>query len=71
MAKVYGYSDDIVVIEHLDGGCTEIDCYDKDVAIEFGDGTVIHRPGSELRYPAQEYRRPQEEQHDSAAEQAG
>ena len=42
MAKVYGYSDDIVVIEHIEGGCTEIDCYDKDVAIQFEDGTVIH-----------------------------
>lgn len=41
MAKIYGYSDDIVVIEHIEGGCTEIDCYDKDVAIEFADGTVI------------------------------
>lgn len=42
MSKVYGYSDDIVAIEHIDGGCTEIDCYDKDVAIVFGDGTVAH-----------------------------
>ena len=42
MAKVYGYSDDIVVIEHIEGGCTEIDCYDKDVSIRFEDGTVIH-----------------------------
>lgn len=42
MAKVYGYSDDIVVIEHIDGGCTEIDCFDEDVSIQFEDGTVIH-----------------------------
>ena len=42
MSKVYGYSDDVVVIEHIDGGCTEIDCYDKDIAIEFADGTVVH-----------------------------
>lgn len=41
MAKVYGYSDDIVCIEHIDGGSTEIDCYDMDVRIEFEDGTVI------------------------------
>ena len=41
MAKVYGYSDDIVCIEHLEGGCTEIDCYDSDVRIRFKDGTVI------------------------------
>ena len=41
MAKVYGYSDDIVVIEHLDGGCTEIDCFNSAVIITFEDGTVI------------------------------
>ena len=41
MAKVYGYSDDIVCIDHLEGGCTEIDCYDKDVRICFEDGTAI------------------------------
>lgn len=41
MAKVYGYSDDIVVIEHIEGGSTEIDCYDKDVSITFEDGTII------------------------------
>lgn len=42
MAKVYGYSDDIVVIEHIEGGSTEIDCYNKDVYIRFEDGTVIY-----------------------------
>lgn len=41
MAKVYGYSDDIVCIEHIDGGCTEVDCFDRDVRIRFKDGTVI------------------------------
>lgn len=41
MAKVYGYSDDIVCIEHIEGGCTEVDCYCKDVRIGFTDGTVI------------------------------
>lgn len=41
MAKVYGYSDDIVCIEHLEGGCTEIDCFNSDVIITFEDGTVI------------------------------
>ena len=41
MAKVYGYSDDIVCIEHLEGGCTEIDCFDRNVSIRFADGTVI------------------------------
>lgn len=41
MAKVYGYSDDIVCIEHLEGGCTEIDCFDSNVVIAFEDGTTI------------------------------
>lgn len=41
MAKVYGYSDDIVCIEHLEGGCTEIDCYDEIVVIQFDDMTTI------------------------------
>ncbi len=41
MAKVYGYSDDVVEIEHLEGGSTEIDCYNKNVSITFDDGTVI------------------------------
>ena len=41
MAKVYGYSDDVVCIEHIDGGCTEIDCYNKDVRICFEDDTEI------------------------------
>lgn len=41
MAKVYGYSDDIVCIEHLEGGCTEIDCFNSDVLITFEDGTTI------------------------------
>lgn len=41
MAKVFGYSDDVVEIEHLEGGCTEVDCYDRDVQIHFEDGTVI------------------------------
>lgn len=41
MAKVYGYSDDIVCIEHIDGGCTEVDCYNRDVRIIFEDGTTI------------------------------
>lgn len=41
MAKVYGYSDDIVCIEHIEGGCTEVDCYCRDVSVSFTDGTVI------------------------------
>ena len=42
MSKLYGYSDDVVVIEHIEGGCTEIDCWNKDVSIQFDDGTVAH-----------------------------
>ena len=41
MAKVYGYSDDIVCIEHIEGGCTEVDCFDADVRLRFDDGTII------------------------------
>lgn len=41
MAKVYGYSDDVVCIEHIDGGCTEIDCFNQDVRICFEDDTTI------------------------------
>ena len=48
MAKVYGYSDDVVVVEHIDGGCTEIDCYNEDVRIRFQDGTQIR-----VGYPKQ------------------
>ena len=41
MAKVYGYSDDVVCIEHIDGGCTEVDCFHQDVRICFEDDTTI------------------------------
>ena len=41
MAKVYGYSDDIVCIEYIDGGCTEVDCFHQDVLICFEDDTTI------------------------------
>ena len=41
MIKVYGYSDDIVEIEHSNGGATEIDCYERNVRIVFRDGTKI------------------------------
>ena len=54
MAKVYGYSDDLVEIEALKTypGSREIDCYAKDVRIQFTDGTAIRigyggRPGYE------------------------
>lgn len=39
--KVYGYSDDIVVIERSCYKQREIDCFNKDVIIHFEDGTVI------------------------------
>lgn len=40
MAKVYGYSDDIVCIEHVEGDSTEVDCFRKDVLLNFDDGTI-------------------------------
>ncbi len=39
MTKVYGYSDDIIVIEGETAD--EIDCYNEEVTIWFADGTVI------------------------------
>ena len=44
MVKVYGYSDDLVEIEKIDGGKYEYDeigCYEKNVRLRFADGTVI------------------------------
>ena len=41
MIRIYGCSDDYVII---DGSCyaeNQIDCYDRDVLIHFTDGTVI------------------------------
>lgn len=41
MIKIYGYSDDLVEIEGSNYEEDEIDCFDKDVEIEFEDGTKI------------------------------
>ena len=41
MVTIYGYSDDLVVVEHNEHGDYEIDCYDKEVHFRFTDGTVI------------------------------
>ena len=39
MIQIYGYSDDLV---EIDGDYSdEIDCFDRDVEIEFKDGTKI------------------------------
>jgi hypothetical protein len=40
MVKVYGYSDDNVVMEN-GSNLDEIGCFDRDVRICFRDGTVI------------------------------
>lgn len=42
MVRVYGYSDDIVYIEGSKYKENEIYCYDKDIEIEFTDGTIIN-----------------------------
>lgn len=41
MVKVYGVSDDLVIIEGSAYKEDEIDCFGKDVRIRFLDGTVI------------------------------
>lgn len=41
MVKIYGASDDLVIIENSAYKEDEIDCYDKDVRIKFDDGTII------------------------------
>lgn len=41
MVKVYGVSDDLVIIEGSHYKEHEIDCYDKKVRIYFTDGTII------------------------------
>lgn len=42
MIRVYGYSDDIVVIEGDGYSTDEVDCFNKKVEISFTDGTVIN-----------------------------
>ena len=39
--KIYGYSDDLVIIEEDNIITEEIDCYERDVLITFQDNTVI------------------------------
>lgn len=41
MVKVYGYSDDILVIEGSKSPYDEIDCYEEEVTLWFTDGTII------------------------------
>lgn len=41
MVTIYGYSDDLVVVEHSEHGDHEIDCYDREIRFRFTDGTVI------------------------------
>lgn len=41
MTKVYGYSDDCLEIEGAAYPNDEIDCYDRDVIVDFDDGTQI------------------------------
>ena len=45
MIKISGYSDDVIVVEHIIGNKTaeedEFDSYDKDTLFEFDDGTVL------------------------------
>lgn len=41
MIKVYGCSDDLVEIEGAEYPYDEVGCFEKDVRIEFEDGTVI------------------------------
>lgn len=41
MIKIYGYSDDLVEIEGSNYKTNEIECYNKDVRINFVDGTQI------------------------------
>lgn len=41
MLKVYGQSDDLVIIEGAKYPDDEIGCFERDVRITFADGTVI------------------------------
>ena len=41
MVKVYGYSDDNVVIEGADYPFDEVGCYEQKVTVWFTDGTII------------------------------
>ena len=39
--KVYGYSDDNLVIDGAPGSADEIGCFDSEVTVGFSDGTLI------------------------------
>lgn len=41
MVTIYGVSDDLVEIDGSEYRENEIDCYEKDVRIQFNDGTLI------------------------------
>lgn len=41
MLKVYGYSDDNLVIDGAPYPADEIDCFDSTVKVKFADGTLI------------------------------
>lgn len=41
MIRVYGYSDDNLVLDGAPYPADEIDCFDQDVVIDFDDGTQI------------------------------
>lgn len=41
MVKVWGESDDILVVQGAPIPAEEIDCYDEDVIVDFDDGTQI------------------------------
>lgn len=49
MAKVYGYSDDLLEIEDSDFEEDEIACFGQDVRVRFEDGTaaLFHYPKAE------------------------
>ena len=41
MIRVYGYSDDNLVLDGAPYPADEIDCFDQDVVVDFDDGTQI------------------------------
>lgn len=41
MIRVYGYSDDNLVLDGAPYPADEIDCFDQDVIVDFDDGTQI------------------------------
>lgn len=49
MAKIYGYSDDLLVVEESDFEEDEINCFGQDARVVLEDGTVarFHYPKAE------------------------